>query len=82
MLYNGCELFDAVLHFTDHFKNSNGLLSWKQKRENGRGMVAEGDYASSATDGDLDCVAALYMSSKRWNNQEYATRARKWDNAS
>ncbi|KAI8058423.1 Six-hairpin glycosidase-like protein [Syncephalis plumigaleata] len=80
VLANDREVFDGILKFTDYFKNSNGLLSWKQERSGGR-IVSQGGNVSSATDGDLDCVAALWIAHKRWGNQDYANRARAWGNA-
>ncbi|KAI9594829.1 Six-hairpin glycosidase-like protein [Syncephalis fuscata] len=83
VLNNAREDFDAILRFTDHFMNSRDLLGWQQRREQGSGRILPGNNGgeNSATDGDLDCVAALWMAHKRWGNNQYADRARRWGNA-
>ncbi|RKP26628.1 Six-hairpin glycosidase-like protein [Syncephalis pseudoplumigaleata] len=74
---------DALLRYADYFRNERGLLGWQQRRDPRTHRLVPGHEGGehSATDGDLDCVAALWMAHKLWDDPAYADRARRWGSA-
>ncbi|KAI8058282.1 Six-hairpin glycosidase-like protein [Syncephalis plumigaleata] len=83
VLMNARDDFDALLRYVDYFRNNRGLLGWQQRRDPNTGRLVPGKEGgeNSATDGDLDCIAALWMAGKRWNTTQYTQSARNWSNA-
>ncbi|KAI9595189.1 Six-hairpin glycosidase-like protein [Syncephalis fuscata] len=83
VLHNSRDDFDALLRYADCFRNNRGLLGWQQRRDpNTRRLVpGENGGENCATDGDLDCVAALWMAGNRWGTTQYTQSACEWGNA-
>ncbi|RKP07245.1 Six-hairpin glycosidase-like protein, partial [Thamnocephalis sphaerospora] len=75
--------FDGLLRYADYFRNARGLLGWQQRRDPYTGRLVPGIEGgeNSATDGDVDCAAALWMAARRWSAECYAARARAWCDA-
>lgn len=74
--------FDGLLSYFDSFRNRNGLMQWQQQKDNhGRFIPGEEGGENSATDGDIDIAAALFLAGRVWGrggpqqNIDYKARA-------